>query len=146
MLDERLPDDEPIYVISIAAKLVDMHPQTLRYYDRIGLLRPTRTSGRIRLYSRSDVSTLRKISRLTEDLGVNLAAVDVILNMSQKIEDLQRELDAVQEQAETHIQALRRQIRELKERESRGKEDAQVINVSAIEVKRRPEEGSHDRE
>ena len=85
---ERLPDDEPCYVISVAAKLVRLHPQTLRYYDRIGLIRPTRTAGRIRLYSQRNIEKLRKIARLTEDLGVNLAGVEVILNMSERIEEL----------------------------------------------------------
>ena len=72
LTDERLPMDEPAYVISVAAKLVCLHPQTLRYYERLGLVTPTRTEGRIRLYSRRNIEVLRKIARLTEDLGVNL--------------------------------------------------------------------------
>jgi len=85
-MDERiLRDDEPCYVISVAAKLVSLHPQTLRYYDRIGLIRPSRTAGRMRLYSQRDIETLRKIARLTEDLGVNLAGVEVVLNMARRI-------------------------------------------------------------
>jgi MerR family transcriptional regulator/heat shock protein HspR len=115
MVDRQFDNDEPCYVISVAAKLVSMHPQTLRYYDKIGLIRPSRTSGRMRLYSQQDVDTLRKIARLTEDLGVNLAGVEVIMNMSRHIEELQRELVSVQEQAEAEILALRRRIQELEQ-------------------------------
>jgi len=89
MSDDLFNDDEPCYVISVAARMVELHPQRLRYYDRIGLLRPSRTAGRVRLYSQRDVEMLRKIARLTEDLGVNLAGVEVILNMTGQIEDLQ---------------------------------------------------------
>lgn len=92
-----------------------MHPQTLRYYDKIGLIRPSRTSGRMRLYSQQDVETLRKIARLTEDLGVNLAGVEVILNMSRHIEELQGELTSLQQQAEAEIMALRRRVHELEQ-------------------------------
>lgn len=113
MTDDLLRDDEPCYVISIAAKLVQLHPQTLRYYDRIGLLKPSRTSGRIRLYSQRDVETLRKITRLMDELGVNLAGVEVILNMSRHIEDLQGRLDAMQREAEAEISELRRRLKEL---------------------------------
>jgi len=113
-MEERiLRDDEPCYVISVAAKLASLHPQTLRYYDRIGLLRPSRTAGRMRLYSQRDVETLRKIARLTEDLGVNLAGVEVVLNMGRRIEELQEEMAVLQQQAEARIAALRERIQEL---------------------------------
>lgn len=134
MPEETIPDDEPCYVISIAAKLVQLHPQTLRYYDRIGLLRPSRTSGRIRLYSQSDIERLRKIARLTDELGVNLAGVEVILNMSERIERLQRQLGEVRAQAQAQIEALQQRIREL-ERVARKSENYQVINVSAREIR-----------
>lgn len=124
------PSDEPCYVISVAAKLVDLHPQRLRYYDRIGLLRPSRTEGRIRLYSQRDIETLRKISRLTEDLGVNLAGVEVILNMSRRIQELQRQLEQQQRQAQAEIEALRQRIRELQQ--DRKRPDPGVIEVTPI--------------
>src|SRR5919205_4393327 len=88
---ERL--DEPMYVISVAARLVEMHPQTLRYYERAGLVKPTRSRGRIRLYSQRDIDRLRKIARLTEELGVNLAGVEVILHLTESLERVQRELE-----------------------------------------------------
>jgi MerR family transcriptional regulator/heat shock protein HspR len=133
-MTDRLPDDEPCYVISIAAKLVQLHPQTLRYYDRIGLIKPSRTGGRIRLYSPRDIETLRKIVRLTEELGVNLAGVEVIMNMSQRIEDLQNRLRASQAQAQAEIGALRERLEELEGKEAERTKRHQVINVSAREI------------
>jgi len=92
MSDDLFNDDEPCYVISVAARMVELHPQRLRYYDRIGLLRPSRTAGRVRLYSQRDVEMLRKIARLTEDLGVNLAGVEVILNMRTRMEEIESQV------------------------------------------------------
>ena len=114
-LDERLPYDEPAYVISVAAKLVCLHPQTLRYYERLGLVKPDRTEGRIRLYSRRNIERLRKIARLSEDLGVNLAGVEVILNMTQRAADLQQELDLERLRFEAEVRRLMARIRELEE-------------------------------
>lgn len=82
--------DEPMFVISVAARLVEMHPQTLRYYERAGLVKPKRSRGSIRLYSQHDIERLRKIARLVDDLGVNLAGVEVILNLTEKVELLQK--------------------------------------------------------
>jgi MerR family transcriptional regulator/heat shock protein HspR len=92
-MDRQIQTDEPMFVISVAARLVEMHPQTLRYYERAGLVKPTRSRGRIRLYSHRDIERLRKIARLVEDLGVNLAGVEVILNLTEKLESLQRLLE-----------------------------------------------------
>lgn len=88
---------EPVYVISIAAKMVDMHPQTLRLYERLGLLKPAR-QGLNRLYSEHDIARLRQIQRLTQDMGVNLAGVEIILNLLEKIEELQDELEQSRQQ------------------------------------------------
>jgi MerR family transcriptional regulator/heat shock protein HspR len=81
-------DDSPVYVISVAAELSGLHPQTLRTYDRIGLVSPGRTSGRGRRYSMRDIVLLREIQRLSQDEGINLAGIKQIL-------DLQREADAL---------------------------------------------------
>ena len=81
--------DEPMFVISVAARLVEMHPQTLRYYERAGLLKPTRSSGKIRLYSQREIDRLRKIARLTSELGVNLAGVEIIIDLTERIETMQ---------------------------------------------------------
>jgi MerR family transcriptional regulator/heat shock protein HspR len=142
MTDHLLPEDEPIYVISVAARLVCLHPQTLRYYDRIGLMRPTRTTGRTRLYSRGDIERLKKISRLTDDLGANLAGVEVILNMSERIEALQQELDRTKEQAEQEIARLKQRLQELRERA--GIQEHPVINVSARDLTREITTGNEE--
>lgn len=87
-------DDEPCYVISIAARLVGVHQQTLRYYERAGLIQPKRTPGNIRMYSNSDIQRIRQAQRLIDELGVNLAGVDIILRMSEQIRELQAKLEA----------------------------------------------------
>lgn len=92
-MPDEMHQDEPMYVISVAARLVNMHPQTLRYYERAGLVHPTRSRGRIRLYSQRDIDRLRKISRLTDELGVNLAGVDVILRLTERLDLLEREIE-----------------------------------------------------
>jgi MerR family transcriptional regulator/heat shock protein HspR len=90
-----LPDDEPCYVISIAARLVGMHQQTLRYYERAGLIEPKRTVGNIRMYSNSDIQRIRQAQRLVDELGVNLAGVEVIVRMNEQMRALQQELELV---------------------------------------------------
>ncbi len=92
-MPDQVHQDEPMYVISVAARLVNMHPQTLRYYERAGLINPTRSRGRIRLYSQRDIDRLRKIARLTDELGVNLAGVEVILRLTERLEQVQGELE-----------------------------------------------------
>jgi MerR family transcriptional regulator/heat shock protein HspR len=95
--------EEPVYVISIAAKMVEMHPQTLRLYERLGLVKPAR-QGLNRLYSDEDIARLRQIQRLTQDMGVNLAGVEVILNLLQKIEELQDEITVLRDEVEQYRQ------------------------------------------
>jgi MerR family transcriptional regulator/heat shock protein HspR len=84
--------DLACYVISVAARLLEVHPQTLRYYERAGLLRPSRSKGNIRLYSPADIEHARQIKRLIEDLGVNLAGVEVILRLTERLRRLEQEL------------------------------------------------------
>jgi MerR family transcriptional regulator/heat shock protein HspR len=108
-MDQNPVQDEPCYVISVAARLVDLHPQTLRRYEQIGLIKPARASGR-RLYSSRDLERLRRINRLVNDLGVNLAGVEVILNMSKRLEYLQEEMDRMQAEFEAEIERLRREL------------------------------------
>lgn len=92
---------EPCYVISVAARLLGMHVQTLRYYERVGLIEPFRSRGNIRLYSEQDIERLREVKRLMEVLGVNLAGAEVILRMRDRLEALEREREAlVQEVAQ----------------------------------------------
>ncbi len=79
--------DEPVYLISVVAKVLTIHPQTLRQYEREGLVCPSRTDGRMRLYSQKDIDRIKMIQRLTRDLGVNLAGVDIIIQLKEKIEE-----------------------------------------------------------
>ncbi len=85
--------DEASYMISVVAKKYNIHPQTLRLYEREGLLKPSRTEGNTRLYSTQDLQRLETILSLTRELGVNLAGVEIILNMREKIERMQSEVD-----------------------------------------------------
>lgn len=88
--------DEPCYTIGVVARMVDLHPQTLRNYEQIGLVVPRRSDGNIRLYSQREVERLMKISRLTQELGVNLAGVEIILRMTEQIEALQSQIAALE--------------------------------------------------
>lgn len=91
--DEVIAKDRPLYVISVAAELVDMHPQTLRLYERKGLIEPSRSAGKTRLYSQRDIERLREIRRLTQELGVNLAGVEEIIRLRNRLDDLQDQLE-----------------------------------------------------
>lgn len=97
--------DEPAYVISIAARIVGMHAQTLRQYERVGLIEPKRSRGNIRLYSRADLARLRHVQRLMADLGVNLAGVEVILRMNERMQAMEAEMEL-----------LRRELQRLRDR------------------------------
>lgn len=77
--------DEPLYLISVVAKMLKIHPQTLRQYEKEGLIEPSRTEGKMRLYSSRDLDRIKSIINLTRELGVNLAGVDVILRLQEKI-------------------------------------------------------------
>lgn len=83
---------EPVYLISAVAEILDIHPQTLRQYEREGLISPSRTNGKIRLYSQRDIDHIKYVLTLTRDLGVNLAGVDIILQLNQKIRDLENDV------------------------------------------------------
>jgi MerR family transcriptional regulator, heat shock protein HspR len=85
--------DEPVYMISVAARLCMLHPQTLRMYERLGLIQPQRISAKNRMYSDADIERLRQIHRLTHDLGVNLAGVEIILDLLERMQSLQRETE-----------------------------------------------------
>lgn len=95
---EGIDSAEPCYVISVAAKMLGMHQQTLRYYERSGVIEPSRSRGNLRLYSQSDIARLRQIQRLVNDLGVNLAGAQVILQMRDRIESMEREINDLRRQ------------------------------------------------
>ena len=90
--------DEPVYLISVVATMLEIHPQTLRQYEREGLVEPSRTSGRMRLYSQRDIDRMKFILRLTRQMGVNLAGVDVALKLKEQIDSMQSEIDQLREE------------------------------------------------
>ena len=83
---------EPVYLISAVAEILNIHPQTLRQYEREGLIKPSRTNGKIRLYSQKDIDHIKYVLTLTRDLGVNLASVDIILQLNKRIEELEKDM------------------------------------------------------
>ena len=92
MNDNRNSDhDEPAFIISVAARMLGVHAQTLRYYERVGIIVPSRSTGRIRLYSQSDINRVRRVQKLIDELGVNLAGAEVIIDMGAKILALEEE-------------------------------------------------------
>jgi MerR family transcriptional regulator/heat shock protein HspR len=109
--DDPIDKDKPLYVISVAAELVDMHPQTLRLYERKGLIEPSRSAGKTRLYSQRNIEQLREIRRLTQELGVNLAGVEEIIKLRGKLDQLQsnmeRRIGQLQGQLEDRIGGIR---------------------------------------
>jgi MerR family transcriptional regulator/heat shock protein HspR len=114
MMDEDRDQDTPLYMISVVSELLAVHPQTLRLYEREGFIRPRRTRGNTRLYSERDVDDVRRVLHLTRDLGVNLAGVEVVLEMRRKMEKLQAEV-------EEKIEFLRQEMkREFERRQSRN--------------------------
>ena len=98
MTTSGIDNDEPCYVISVAAKMVGMHQQTLRYYERAGIIEPSRSRGNIRLYSQSDIQRLRQIQQLINDFGVNLAGAEVILKLRDRILRLEDEIESLRQQ------------------------------------------------
>jgi MerR family transcriptional regulator/heat shock protein HspR len=94
----RNHEAEPRYVISIAARLVGVQVHTLRYYEKAGFIKPTRSQGNIRLYSERDVNTLRQMKNLMDDLGINLAGTEVLMRMAQKVRDLQERIQDLEEE------------------------------------------------
>jgi MerR family transcriptional regulator/heat shock protein HspR len=104
-------DDRPRYMISVAADLVGMHPQTLRIYESKGLIRPKRTAGNTRLYSEADIERLRLIQGLTNDLGLNLAGVEQVMQLQDEVERMRRTLARMEREMREAISQVHRQYR-----------------------------------
>jgi MerR family transcriptional regulator, heat shock protein HspR len=104
-------DDRPRYMISVAAELVGMHPQTLRIYETKGLVRPRRTPGNTRLYSERDLERLRAIQRLTGDLGLNLAGVERVLELQDEVERLRTRIGALEREVKTEVQRVHKEYK-----------------------------------
>ncbi len=90
--------DEPVYLISIVSNMLNIHPQTLRQYERDGLISPSRTEGRMRLYSQRDIDRMKMILRLTRDLGVNIAGIDIILQLKEQMEEMENEIERLKDE------------------------------------------------
>ena len=101
-------DDRPRYMISVAADLVGMHPQTLRIYESKGLIRPKRTAGNTRLYSEADLDRLRLIQQLTNELGLNLAGVEHVLRLEDELRKMQRRMQRLEREMRDAITELHR--------------------------------------
>jgi MerR family transcriptional regulator, heat shock protein HspR len=104
-------DNHPRYMISVAAELVGMHPQTLRIYEQRGLVRPQRTAGNTRLYSEADLERLRAIQRLTTELGLNLAGVELVLRMEDQLKRMQARTERIEREMGEKIQSVHQQYR-----------------------------------
>jgi MerR family transcriptional regulator/heat shock protein HspR len=102
-MNREIDEREPRYVISVAARMLDVQTYTLRYYERVGIIRPSRSRGNVRLYSDYDIALLKRVKSLVDDMGINLPGVEVILRMMQRVDELQQEL----EQANDEIEQLR---------------------------------------
>ncbi|UCH43745.1 MAG: MerR family transcriptional regulator [Dehalococcoidales bacterium] len=98
------PEEEPRYVISIAARMLRVQTHTLRYYEKIGIIEPYRSQGNIRLYSDRDINRLRQVKGLMDDLGINLAGAEVILRMAERLTESQRQI----EQLESEVKRLKK--------------------------------------
>ena len=108
--------DEPCFVISVAARIVGVHAQTLRHYERVGLIWPSRTGGRQRLYSMADIERLRQLKTLTEDMGLNLAGAEVALKLMNRIEELEDQV----KQLTDAVNTLQRQRQRQGQRSGQG--------------------------
>jgi MerR family transcriptional regulator, heat shock protein HspR len=115
--------DEPVYLISVVSKILDIHPQTLRQYERENLICPSRSNGRIRLYSQRDIDRIKLILRLTRELGVNLAGVDIILRLKENVDEMEGE-----------IAALRHEVSKAKNTHSVSPDKALVTKKSIYEM------------
>jgi MerR family transcriptional regulator/heat shock protein HspR len=104
-------DDRGRYMISVAAELVGVHPQTLRIYEQKGLVRPKRTAGNTRLYSDADLERLRLIQQLTTELGLNLAGVEMVLRLEDQLSRMQRRLERVEREMNERLRQVEREYK-----------------------------------
>lgn len=115
---------KPVYMIGVVAEMLRLHPQTLRMYEKKGLIRPSRTEGRTRMYSSEDVEEIARVVRLARDLGVNLAGIEIILKMRRRMMDMQHQL----EDLTSHV---RSGMDDMRDAASRGRSEALVRAVSS---------------
>ena len=114
MVEDNRLKNEPCFAISVAARIVGVHAQTLRHYERVGLIWPSRTSGRQRLYSMADIERIKRLRTLTEDMGVNLAGAEVALKLMARVKELEGEVERLTDT----VASLRRGQRQTSNTES----------------------------
>lgn len=114
MMDKKRASEEPLYVISVAARLADVHPQTLRIYERKGLLTPARVRNR-RRYSEADIEQCRLIQELTQEMGVNLAGVKMILDMRKRMEGMQHRMQSLEQELQAMRKEMEERVRQVRE-------------------------------
>jgi MerR family transcriptional regulator/heat shock protein HspR len=125
--------DRAVYIISVAAELAGVHPQTLRIYERKGLLRPARTAGNTRRYSNRDIERLRLIQQMTQDQGINLAGVKMIVEMENELERMRLRVQVLHRE----VERARKQMREELERAARQSHRAEIVPLATIQRLRR---------
>jgi MerR family transcriptional regulator/heat shock protein HspR len=126
-MNEKDTRDRLRYTISVAAELVNVHPQTLRHYEREGLIRPQRGKGKIRYFTQDDIDSIQLIRRLVNDLEVNLKGVDVILNMRAQMQRMQQEAEARIRQMQAEHEAEVRRLKEIILRLQGGQSDVEEV-------------------
>ncbi len=126
---------QPVYMIGVAAQLCGIHPQTLRQYEKLGLVIPARVGAKNRLYSENDIARVKQIQRLTQDLGVNLAGVDIILKLLDDMEDMRNEFE--QQFIEFARDAELRMTAMSKNSNAPVRQDTPLVPVPKINIKRR---------
>ncbi len=127
--NESKKSNKKFYMISAVSSMYNIHPQTLRLYEREGLLKPSRTEGNTRIYTEEDLKKLELILNLSREMGVNLAGIEIILNMREKMEKIQKEVNLL-------LEYIQKEFFEGREDEFRKKKDAIVRSVSAKIIKK----------
>jgi len=129
-------EDRGVYIISVAAELAGVHPQTLRIYERKGLLRPSRTAGNTRRYSERDIERLREIQELTQEHGINLAGVKMIVEMERQLEELRRTVETMAREMQRTRERARRQAEEALREAERARREAERQRAATALVPR----------
>jgi MerR family transcriptional regulator/heat shock protein HspR len=134
MMEIGKANKEPVYVISVAARLADVHPQTLRIYERKGLINPARVHNR-RSFSEADIERCRLIQELTQEMGVNLAGVKMIMDMRSRIEGMRARMESLEEELESLRQDVEDRVQKVRES---FRNDIVPVQRGEVMIRRRP--------
>ena len=130
-------ENQPVYMIGVAAQLCNVHPQTLRQYERLGLVIPSRAGAKNRLYSESDIMRVRRIQRLTQELGVNLAGVEIILRLLDDMEEMRTDME--QQMSDYAAEAERRITAMFNNSNMPIRKDESLLPVPNVVIRKRSE-------